>query len=204
MSGSLLRSDRAGKARPAASTASGWRVPSWMLRYSQFSDLPAIQFAFAKRGCGVQRDVLLLRAGINLAIADAARQWLTSIAMAANGFEISMVPRSRVHGVRFVAIKGEQVLAPAMLVWNPAYFPPTLRSFVGWAEKVLKDSAVWGQLISLYVTPVAARGPVNGTIPRRLPPTTLMHQRRPAQISGIQAVSASRQGYARCSKRFQE
>jgi len=86
------------------------------------------------------------RAGIHPKIAHAARQWLTSIAMVANGLGISVVPRSlarsRVHGVRFVAIKGEQVLAPAMLVWNPAYCPPTLRSFVGWAEKVLKDSAV--------------------------------------------------------------
>lgn len=86
------------------------------------------------------------RAGIHPRIAHAARQWLTIIAMVANGLGISVVPRSlarsRVHGVRFVGIKGEQVLAPAMLVWNPAYCPPTLRSFVGWAERVLKDADV--------------------------------------------------------------
>ncbi|MNO09774.1 hypothetical protein D3C81_2331950 [compost metagenome] len=52
-----------------------------------------------------------------------------------------MVPRSlarsRVHGVSFVKIKGEQVLAPAMLVWNPAYYLPTLRSFIECAGRIL-------------------------------------------------------------------
>ncbi|MCD2513348.1 LysR substrate-binding domain-containing protein [Comamonas endophytica] len=81
------------------------------------------------------------RAGIHPQIAHAARQWLTIIAMVANGLGVSVVPstlaRSRVHGVRFVKIKGEQVLAPAMLVWNPAYCPPTLRSFIGCSQGVL-------------------------------------------------------------------
>lgn len=85
------------------------------------------------------------RAGIHPRIAHAARQWLTIIAMVANGLGVSVVPstlaRSRVHGVRFVRIKGEQVLAPAMLVWNPAYCPPTLKSFIGCARKVLAADA---------------------------------------------------------------
>ena len=84
------------------------------------------------------------RAGIHPRVAHAARQWLTIIAMVANGLGISVVPRSlarsRVHGVRFVGIKGDQVLAPAMLVWNPAYCPPTLRSFIGCARGVLAGS----------------------------------------------------------------
>jgi len=84
------------------------------------------------------------RAGIHPRVAHAARQWLTIIAMVANGLGISVVPRSlarsRVHGVRFVGIKGDQVLAPAMLVWNPAYCPPTLRSFIGCARRVLAGS----------------------------------------------------------------
>jgi len=82
------------------------------------------------------------RAGIHPRIAHAARQWLTIVAMVANGLGVSVVPRSlaqsRVHGVRFVSIKGEQVRAPAMLVWNPAYCPPTLRSFIKCAERILR------------------------------------------------------------------
>ncbi|MCT9812195.1 LysR family transcriptional regulator [Acidovorax sp. Be4] len=81
------------------------------------------------------------RAGIHPRIAHAARQWLTIVAMVANGLGVSVVPRSlarsRVHGVSFVKIKGEQVLAPAMLVWNPAYSPPTLRSFIECAGRIL-------------------------------------------------------------------
>ena len=82
------------------------------------------------------------RAGIHPRLAHAARQWLTIVAMVANGLGVSVVPRSlaqsRVHGVRFVKIKGEQVRAPAMLVWNPAYCPPTLRSFIECAERILQ------------------------------------------------------------------
>ncbi len=81
------------------------------------------------------------RAGIHPKIAHAARQWLTIVAMVANGLGISVVPRtlarSRVHGVKFMEIGGERVLAPAMLVWNPAYYLPTVRSFVDCAERTL-------------------------------------------------------------------
>lgn len=81
------------------------------------------------------------RAGIHPKIAHAARQWLTIVAMVANGLGVSLVPRtlarSRVHGVKFMRISGEQVLAPAMLVWNPAYYLPTLRSFIECAERTL-------------------------------------------------------------------
>lgn len=83
------------------------------------------------------------RAGIHPRIANAARQWLTIIAMVANGLGILVVPstlaQSRVHGVRFVKSKGEQVLVPTMLVWNPACFPPTLRSFIGCLKMVWKN-----------------------------------------------------------------
>ena len=79
------------------------------------------------------------RAGIHPKIAHAARQWLTIVAMVANGLGASVVPstlaRSRVYGVRFVKIKGEKVLAPAMLIWNPDYYPPVLRSFIECAER---------------------------------------------------------------------
>lgn len=82
------------------------------------------------------------RAGIHPKIAHATRQWLTIVAMVANGLGISVVPstlaRSRVHGVKFIRIRGEKVQAPAMLIWNPAYYPPTLRSFIECSEKTLK------------------------------------------------------------------
>lgn len=81
------------------------------------------------------------RAGIHPKIAHAARQWLTIVAMVANGLGVSLVPRtlarSRVHGVKFMRISGEQVLAPAMLVWNPAYCLPTVRSFIECSERIL-------------------------------------------------------------------
>ena len=86
------------------------------------------------------------RAGIQPKIAHAARQWLTIVAMVANGLGVSLVPRSladsRVHGVKFINISGEQVLAPAMLVWNPAYNLPTLRSFIECSERILRSIAV--------------------------------------------------------------
>ena len=81
------------------------------------------------------------RAGIHPKIAHATRQWLTIVAMVANGLGVSLVPRtlarSRVHGVKFMRIAGEQVLAPAMLVWNPAYYLPTIRSFIECSERIL-------------------------------------------------------------------
>jgi len=80
-------------------------------------------------------------AGIHPKTTHAARQWLTIVAMVANGLGVSLVPRtlarSRVHGVKFMRISGEQVLAPAMLVWNPAYYLPTIRSFIECAERIL-------------------------------------------------------------------
>lgn len=81
------------------------------------------------------------RAGIYPKTVHAARQWLTIVAMVANGLGVSLVPRSlarsRVHGVKFMRISGEQVLSPAMLVWNPAYYLPTIRSFIECSERIL-------------------------------------------------------------------
>jgi DNA-binding transcriptional LysR family regulator len=84
---------------------------------------------------------IFARAGIHPQIAHAARQWLTIVAMVANGLGVSLVPRtlarSRVHGVKFMKIRGERVLAPAVLVWNPAYYLPTISSFIECAERTL-------------------------------------------------------------------
>jgi DNA-binding transcriptional LysR family regulator len=81
------------------------------------------------------------RAGIHPQLAHATRQWLTIVAMVANGLGISIVPRtlarSRVSGVQFVSIAGDKALTPAMLAWNRAYYPSTLRSFIECAERVM-------------------------------------------------------------------
>ena len=81
------------------------------------------------------------RAGIHPKTIHAARQWLTIVAMVANGLGVSLVPRtlarSRVHGVKFMKISGEQVLSPAILVWNPAYCLPTIRGFIECSERIL-------------------------------------------------------------------
>jgi DNA-binding transcriptional LysR family regulator len=75
----------------------------------------------------------------------AARQWLTIVAMVANGLGVSLVPRtlarSRVQGVKFMKISGEQVLSPAILVWNPAYYLPTIRGFIECSERTLNRPA---------------------------------------------------------------
>jgi len=74
------------------------------------------------------------RAGIHPRTVHAARQWLTIVAMVANGLGISLVPnsiaRSRVHGVHFIPFSGPAVRSPALLVWNPASLSPALASFL--------------------------------------------------------------------------
>jgi DNA-binding transcriptional LysR family regulator len=81
------------------------------------------------------------RAGIHPKTIHAARQWLTIVAMVANGLGVSLVPRtlarSQVQGVRFMKIGGLPVIAPALLVWNPTYYSPIVRSFVECAQRAL-------------------------------------------------------------------
>ncbi|PIT75476.1 LysR family transcriptional regulator [Limnohabitans sp. B9-3] len=84
---------------------------------------------------------IFFRAGIHPKTIHAARQWLTIVAMVANGLGVSLVPRSlarsRVQGVKFMKIGGQPVIAPALLVWNPTYYSPIVRSFVECARSTL-------------------------------------------------------------------
>ena len=84
------------------------------------------------------------RAGIHPKTVHAARQWLTIIAMVANGLGVSLVPRSlarsRVKGVRFIPLQGELALSRALLVWNPNYGSPALDSFIACAKDLLQMS----------------------------------------------------------------
>lgn len=84
------------------------------------------------------------RAGIQPQTVHAARQWLTIVAMVANGLGVSLVPkslaRSSVQGVTFIPISGERVQAPALLVWNPSYLLPNLSQFIECAKRVIDPS----------------------------------------------------------------
>ena len=84
------------------------------------------------------------RAGIQPQTVHAARQWLTIVAMVANGLGVSLVPksltRSKVQGVKFMQISGERVLVLALLVWNPAYLLPNLGAFLECAKRVIEPS----------------------------------------------------------------
>jgi DNA-binding transcriptional LysR family regulator len=82
------------------------------------------------------------RAGIHPRTVHAARQWLTIVAMVAQGLGVSLVPRSlaqsRVAGVRFVPLRGGSVAAPAMLVWHPGRSSGALLGFVDTAAQRLR------------------------------------------------------------------
>jgi DNA-binding transcriptional LysR family regulator len=84
------------------------------------------------------------KAGIHPKTVHAARQWLTIVAMVAKGLGVSLVPRSlahsRVDGVKFLKLLGEQVVAPAALTWNPAHHFPIMQRFIECASaKVNKN-----------------------------------------------------------------
>jgi DNA-binding transcriptional LysR family regulator len=81
------------------------------------------------------------KAGMHPRIAHAARQWLTIVAMVAEGLGVSLVPqslaRSHVEGVRFVPFAGPPTTAPALLVWNPAHMSPALTGFIESARSTI-------------------------------------------------------------------
>jgi DNA-binding transcriptional LysR family regulator len=77
---------------------------------------------------------IFARAGVHPKTVHAARQWLTIVAMVAEGLGVSLVPRSlarsRVDNVRFVPFTGVAAISPALLVWNPARTSPALDRFL--------------------------------------------------------------------------
>ena len=77
---------------------------------------------------------LFERAGVQPRTVHAARQWLTVMAMVAQGLGISLVPQSlaqsRFHDVRFVKLSGAGVTSPALFVWNPNHLSPALGALV--------------------------------------------------------------------------
>ena len=83
------------------------------------------------------------RAGVHPRTFHAARQWLTIVAMIANGVDIGLVPESLarcgMRGVHFVALTDTDALSPALMAWNPACSTPGLESFIACAEGVLES-----------------------------------------------------------------
>jgi DNA-binding transcriptional LysR family regulator len=78
------------------------------------------------------------QAGIYPRTVHAARQWLTVVAMVANGMGVAVVPssmaRSKMDGVSFVGLAGKPTYSPAVLVWNPVSSNPAMSCFLGVAD----------------------------------------------------------------------
>ena len=71
----------------------------------------------------------------------ATRQWLTVLAMVAQGLGVSLVPqslaRTGIGGVSFVKVKGPRHPSSARLVWNPDHESAACTSFLACARQVL-------------------------------------------------------------------
>jgi DNA-binding transcriptional LysR family regulator len=84
------------------------------------------------------------RAGFEPQTRYAARQWLTIVALVANGLGVSLVPasiaRSGITGARFVSIRGVRTASAAYLLWNPADKTPALEYFVNVASITLSPN----------------------------------------------------------------
>lgn len=85
------------------------------------------------------------RAGIHPETTHAARQWLTIVAMVAQGLGISIVPKSLaasgMRGVRFVPFAGFPASAPAVMVWNPAHLSAALSSLIECAAATISRTS---------------------------------------------------------------
>jgi DNA-binding transcriptional LysR family regulator len=72
----------------------------------------------------------------------AARQWLTIVALVANGLGVSLVPastgRSGIAGASFVSIRSTPAHSSAYLLWHPEDENPALKYFLDVASKVLR------------------------------------------------------------------
>jgi DNA-binding transcriptional LysR family regulator len=82
------------------------------------------------------------RAGVHPRTVHAARQWLTILAMVANGMGVSIVPKSlartEVRGVAFVPLATDKdTVSPALFAWNPAFENQTIRSLISSVQAVV-------------------------------------------------------------------
>lgn len=75
------------------------------------------------------------RAGVHPRTVHAARQWLTIIAMVANGLGVSIVPKSlartEARGVSFVPLSAKtDTMFPVVFAWNSAFENETVKSLI--------------------------------------------------------------------------
>ena len=72
----------------------------------------------------------------------AARQWLTVVALVANGLGVSLVPASiaqtQIAGARFVPIGDKNARSSAFCLWNPERIAPGLNVFIKTVATALK------------------------------------------------------------------
>jgi DNA-binding transcriptional LysR family regulator len=75
----------------------------------------------------------------------AIRQWLTIVALVANGLGVSLVPasirRSGIAGARFVEISNQQKPPRAYLLWHPDRVAPARHHFLETAAHILGNAA---------------------------------------------------------------
>lgn len=101
----------------------------------RFAEEPFVMFARDVSPANYDNVIAVFsHAGFHPRIVHAARQWLTVLAMVANGLGVALVPRaiaqSRLAGVTFVRFDGAVIPAPALLVWNPARMSPALQGLI--------------------------------------------------------------------------
>jgi DNA-binding transcriptional LysR family regulator len=82
------------------------------------------------------------QAGFEPEIRFAARQWLTIVALVANGLGVSLVPRSiaqsKIAGTRFVPLRGTEAFSSAYLLWQTENTTPALQHFLDVAADTLQ------------------------------------------------------------------
>ena len=105
------------------------------LRLSEIADETFVMFSRDVAPANHDNVIAIFsRARIHPKTCHAARQWLTVIAMVANGLGIALVPvslaRSEVAGVRFVPLNDRRATSPAVFAWNPGYLSSSLEGFI--------------------------------------------------------------------------
>jgi DNA-binding transcriptional LysR family regulator len=81
------------------------------------------------------------RAGIHPRTCHAARQWLTVVALVANGVGVALVPasiaRCGITGARFIPLRGPVAHSVGVLAWDGTQGTPALDAFIETARSLL-------------------------------------------------------------------
>jgi DNA-binding transcriptional LysR family regulator len=86
---------------------------------------------------------ICMQAGFAPQTCYAARQWLTIVALVANGLGVALVPasiqRTRIAGARFVPLRARNAHSKAYLLWHPESRMPALTYFIDAARAILRS-----------------------------------------------------------------